>query len=82
MLLAAFDIFGPIADVLIGIEDQIGRARHVVLAFSFAHEVVGTVALVWMIADVAILFGANNFVRILGGVRSAWSIRFVWPVVL
>lgn len=62
MLMAALDILRPIADVLVRVEDQVGWAGHVVFAFSFAHEVVGTVALVRMVADVAILFSANDFV--------------------
>lgn len=62
MALAAFDILGPIAHVLVGIEYQIGGAWHVVLAFTFAHEVVRAVALVRMVANVTVLFRASDLV--------------------
>uniref|UniRef100_A0A182WBE4 Uncharacterized protein n=1 Tax=Anopheles minimus TaxID=112268 RepID=A0A182WBE4_9DIPT len=39
VVLASFNIFGPIAHVLVRIEDQVGRAWHVVFAFALAHEV-------------------------------------------
>lgn len=81
VLVAALDILRPIADVLVRVEDQVGWAGHVVFAFSFAHEIVGTITLVRMVADVAILFSANDFVGIFGGVGATWIVGFIGAVI-
>lgn len=62
MALAALDVLRPVANVLVRVEDQVGRAGHVVLAFALAHEVVGAVRLIRMVADVTVLFGADDLV--------------------
>lgn len=62
VMLAALDILRPIANILRRIEDQICRARHVMLALPLAHVIVRTVRLVRMVADVAVLFLARHLV--------------------
>lgn len=58
MMLASFDIFGPIANILGGVEYQIGWTWHVMLPFTFAHVVMCAVVLVGVVADVSIFFFA------------------------
>lgn len=43
---AAFHVLGPVAHVLVGVENQLRRAGHVVLALALAHVVHGAVQLV------------------------------------
>lgn len=78
MLVAALDILRPIADVLILVEDQVGWAGHVMFAFSFAHEVMGTVAPVLMVANVAIRFGTNDLV----GCACVWEGEIIFSEML
>lgn len=49
MLQTTLDILRPIANVLIGIEDQIHRARHVMLALALTHIVHRAIILIRMI---------------------------------
>lgn len=60
MLRATFNVFGPVADVFVGVEDEIGRAGHVVFPFSFAHVVHSAVGFVWVVGDVAVFFFAGH----------------------
>lgn len=62
MMLTSFHVLRPIAYVLVGIEDKVRRTRHVMLAFTLAHVVVGAVQFVRMIADMAILLVASDLV--------------------
>jgi len=57
---ASLDVFGPIADVLLGIEDQVGGTGHVVLPLALAHVVVGAVGPILVVADVSVLLGAGH----------------------
>lgn len=57
-----FNIFGPIANVFVVVEDQIGRTWHVMLSITFAHVVVSAVQFVAVVADVAVFFVAGDFV--------------------
>jgi len=63
---ASLDIFGPIADVLLGIEDQVGGTGHVVLPLALAHVVVGAVGPILVVADVSVLLGAGHVMSWVG----------------
>lgn len=58
----ALNILGPIADILLRIEDQVGRTWHVMLAFSLAHVIMGTVGPILVVANVSILFRTGHIV--------------------
>lgn len=57
---ASLDVLGPVADVLLRIEDQVGGTGHVVFPLALAHVVVGAVGPILMVADVSVLFGAGH----------------------
>lgn len=59
---ASFDVFWPITDVFIVVEDQVLWTGHVVLPLSFTHVVHGAVCLVRVVGDVAVFFFAYYFV--------------------
>jgi len=63
---ASLDIFGPIADVLLGIEDQVGGTGHVVLPLALAHVVVGAVGPILVVADVSVFLGAGHVMSWVG----------------
>lgn len=54
MLQTTLDVLRPIANVLIGIEDQIDRAGHVMLALALAHIVHRAIILIRMIRYVIV----------------------------
>ncbi|CAB0011790.1 unnamed protein product, partial [Nesidiocoris tenuis] len=60
MLRASFNVFRPVAHVFVGVEDEVGRAGHVVFPFAFAHVVHGAVRLIRVVRDVAVLFLAGH----------------------
>lgn len=55
MLSATLHVLGPVTHVLVGVEDEVGGARHVVLTLALAHVVHGAVRLVRVVRDVAVL---------------------------
>jgi hypothetical protein len=57
---AMFHVLGPVAHVLVGVEHELRRARHVVLALALAHVVHGAVQLVPMVRDVTFLLLAHH----------------------
>lgn len=62
MVLATFNVLGPIADILVGVKYKIGRARHVMFALSLAHVVVRAVYLIRVVTDVAVLLCTGHLV--------------------
>ena len=62
VLETALDVFRPVADVLVGIEDEVHRAGHVVLALAFAHVVHRAVVPVLVVRDVVVLLLASHLV--------------------
>lgn len=63
VLQTTLDILWPVAYVFVGVEDQINRAGHVMLALTFAHIVHRTVVLVSVIRYMIVLLVTHNFVR-------------------
>lgn len=63
MLQTALDILRPVADVLVGIEDQIHGTGHVMFALALAHIIHRAVVLVRMVRYVIVLLVAHHFVR-------------------
>lgn len=62
MMLASFYILGPIANILVVVEHQILRTRHVMFPLSLAHVVHSAVGLVGVVRNVAIFLFASDFV--------------------
>lgn len=62
MVGAAFDVLWPVANVLVRVEDKVGRTRHVVFPLSFTHVVHGAVSLIRMVGNVAVFFFTSHFV--------------------
>lgn len=60
MLSATLHVLGPVTHVLVGVEDEVGGARHVVLTLALAHVVHGAVRLVRVVRDVAVLLLARH----------------------
>lgn len=56
MVQTGFDVLGPITDVLLRVEHEVGGTRHVVLALSLAHVVMGAVSLVGVVGNVTVFF--------------------------
>lgn len=63
MMMTAFNILGPITNVLVEVEDQLSWTWHVMLTFPFTHVVMCAIELIGMVADVTILIRACHFVR-------------------
>ena len=63
MTLASFHVFWPVTNVLVGIEDEVGGAGHVMFPLSFTHVVLATVSLVGMVRNVTVFFCACHFRR-------------------
>lgn len=61
-LLTPFYVFWPITDVLVGVEHQICRTRHMMFSLSFAHVVHFAVVLVRMVTNMTVLFVARNYI--------------------
>jgi Na+/H+ antiporter NhaB len=59
---AVGDVLGPVADALVRVEHEVGRAWHVVLALALAHVVLAAVAVVAVVRDVAVGFFAYHLV--------------------
>lgn len=56
------NILGPIADILLGIEDQVGRTWHMMFTFTFAHIVMCAVGPILVVANMTILLRAGYIV--------------------
>lgn len=63
MVGAALDVFGPVAHILVGVEDQVLRTGHVMFPLAFAHVVHRAVRLVGMVRNVSVFFFADDLVR-------------------
>lgn len=57
---AAFNILRPVANVLLWIEDQIGRTWHVMLALSLAHIVMRAIGPILVVANVSLLLRTGH----------------------
>lgn len=57
---AALNILRPVTNVLLWIEDQIGRAWHMMLALSLAHIVMRAIGPILMVTNVAILLRTGH----------------------
>jgi len=55
-------IFQPVTNILIRIKDKVGRAGHVVLPLSFAHEILGTISLVRVVGNVTVLLLTRHLI--------------------
>lgn len=62
VLLTAFDIFGPVANILRRIENKVCWTWHMVFPFSFTHIVLSAVSLIWVIANVTFFFITCYFI--------------------
>lgn len=61
-LVATLHILGPIAYILLWVENQVGRTWHMMFAFTFAHVVVSAVIPILVVAYVAIFLFAGHIV--------------------
>lgn len=61
MMHTALYILWPVTHVFIGIEDQVGWARHVVLPFSFTHIIHSAICFVWVVWDVPIFLFTHHW---------------------
>lgn len=59
----ALNVLWPVAYVLVRIEDQINRTRHVMLALALAHVVHRAIVLVRVIRYMIVLLVTRHFVR-------------------
>lgn len=62
MVKTALNVFRPVADIFIGIEDKIDGTGHVMLALALAHVVHGAVVLIFVIRYVIVLLVAGNLI--------------------
>lgn len=62
VLQTTLDILRPVADILVGVEDQIHRTRHVMLALALAHVIHRAVVLVRVVRYMIVLLVAHHFV--------------------
>lgn len=63
VMLTAFNILRPIANILVEVKHKHCWTWHVMFSFAFAHVVMCAVELVGMITDMAVLFRARHLVR-------------------
>lgn len=62
VLQATLDVLGPIADIFVGVEYEVHRTGHVVLALALAHVVHRAVIFVRVVRYVIVLLVARHLV--------------------
>lgn len=60
---ATFYILWPITNVLVRVENEIWRTRHVMLPFSFTHVVHGAIRFVFVVGNMSIFFFTCHLIR-------------------